>query len=363
MKPPAAKRDVNPRRILLVLPSWVGDLVLATPAVAAIRKRFPHAHITGLMKPDLREIPAGSPWLDEQLYWRAPSGRPAAKRGLLSLAGRLRRESIDLAVMFPNSLRSALLCRLGGARRRVGYARQGRSALLTDRLRPERQDGGFKLVPVLDYYNRLAEHVGAPPPGKLPILYTTPAEEARVDAYLQETGAKLDRPFVVLNPGGQYGSAKCWMPDRYAKVADALHQRLGAEIFINAGPAENTLAEQVLREMKTGAHNLAARQLGLGGLKALVRRSALMITNDTGPRHFAIAFDVPVVTIFGPTHTEWTQTCYDKERIVRVEVDCGPCQKRVCPLDLRCMKRISEDMVTQAALEMLPLVQPRQVSL
>ena len=362
MKASPAHRGADPRRILLVLPSWVGDLVLATPAIAAIRNRFAEAHITGLMKRDLREILAGSGWLDEQLYWSAPPGNPRAKRGLLSLAGRLRREPVDLAVIFPNSLRSALLCRLAGARRRVGYAREGRSVLLTDRLRPERENGRFKPVSILDYYNRLAERVGAAPPGKLPTLQTTPEEEGRVEAYFRAVGVAPDKPLVVLNPGGQYGAAKCWTPDRYAKVADALQQRLGAEIFLNVGPGETAIAEEVLREMKATAHNLAHAELGLGGLKALVKRSALMITNDTGPRHFAIALGIPVVTIFGPTHPEWTQTSYDKERIVRVEVDCGPCQKRVCPLDLRCMTRITVDMVTQAAMEMISARHAGQVS-
>jgi heptosyltransferase-2 len=343
----------EPRRILLVLPSWVGDVVLATPAIDAIRKRFPQAHIVGVMKPGLAEILAGSPWLDEEAYWTAPAGNATAKRGLWSLAVRLRHEPIDLAVLFPNSLRAALLGRLAGARRRVGYAREGRSPLLTDRIPPERENGAFKPVPVLDYYNRLAEHAGTAPPAKLPTLFTTADEEARLEAFVQRAGVRRDRPWVVLNPGGQYGAAKLWMPQRYAAVADALREKLGAEVFINVGPQETAIAQEVLAAARGKLHSLADSGLRLGGLKALVRRAALMITNDTGPRHFAIAFGVPLVTIFGPTHTEWTQTMYRKERIVRVEVDCGPCQKKVCPLDLRCMTQISEAMVLAAAEEVM----------
>jgi heptosyltransferase-2 len=343
----------EPRRILLVLPSWVGDLVLATPAIEAIRRHFAGARLVGVLKRELREILSGSPWLDEQVYWESPAGRPAAKRGLLSIARQLRREPIDLAIIFPNSLRSALLCRLAGARRRLGYAREGRTPLLTDRLAPQRENGRFKPVPVLEYYNRLAERAGTPLPGRLPVLFTTAEEEARGEALLNRYGVPEGKPLVILNPGGQYGSAKCWMPDRYATVGDRLCERFGAEVFVNVGPQEGAIGEAVTRCMKAPAHNLADSGLGLGGLKALVRRSALMITNDTGPRHLAIAFGVPLVTVFGPTHTEWTRTCYEKERIVRVEVECGPCQKRVCPLDLRCMTRVSPEQVFKAAAEMI----------
>ncbi len=155
-----AESPVETRRILIILPSWVGDLVLATPALEAIRARFPSAHIIGLLKPGLSDVVSGSPWFDEELYWDEPAGKATGKSGLFRLAGRLRREPIDLAVAFPNSFRSALIGFLSGARRRYGYARQGRTLLLTDRLRAPRAAGRFKPSPVLDYYNRLAEQVG-----------------------------------------------------------------------------------------------------------------------------------------------------------------------------------------------------------
>lgn len=349
----AQNRAEHPRRILVVLPSWVGDLVLATPALAAIRAHFSTAHITGLLKPALREVLAGSPWLDEMLFWDEPARQGGGKSGILRLARELRAQRPDLSIALPNSFRSALIGLLSGARRRAGYARQGRSLLLTDRLRAPREGRKFKPAPVLDYYNRLVHHLGTPQPCELPRLFTTSQEEARVDAYLTRVGARTERPLVVLNPGGQYGAAKCWLPDRFARVADALYDSMQAEVFVNVGPHEGAIADDLMRAADSPVHNLGDSGLGLGGLKALVRRSALMITNDTGPRHFAIAFGVPVVTLFGPTHTEWTQTRYLKERIVRVQVDCGPCQLRVCPLDHRCMTRISEEMVLAAATDLV----------
>ena len=124
-------------------------------------------------------------------------------------------------------------------------------------------------------------------------------------------------------------------------------------MLISATPKERAIVEQIQRNMKHAAVDLSTKGMTLGSLKEVIRRCDLMITNDTGPRHIAAALDVPVVTIFGPTHPEWTDIYYPKERQVMIPVFCGPCQKKICPLDHRCMIGVTPAMVWDAAMQLL----------
>ena len=173
------------------------------------------------------------------------------------------------------------------------------------------------------------------------------------DAAVEAAGARTGRPVVVVNPAAAYGPAKCWPPERFAEVADRIVRLCNAAVFVACGPDEIDVARRVADRMTESAVVLDNPVMRLGPLKALVRRADLLITNDTGPRHFANAFGTPVVVIFGPTDPEWTRTDAPNERSLVVPVDCGPCMKRVCPLDHRCMTRIDADRVFEAARSLL----------
>jgi heptosyltransferase-2 len=160
-------------------------------------------------------------------------------------------------------------------------------------------------------------------------------------------------PLILLNPGAQYGAAKCWLPEYFAQLADRFIEELGATVLISSAPKERPIVEAINRHMTHAAIDLARSGCTLGALKEIVRRCDLMVTNDTGPRHIAAAFDVPVVTIFGPTHPEWTEIFFEKERKISVPVFCGPCQKKTCPLDHRCMTRVTPAMVFDASMQLL----------
>ena len=158
---------------------------------------------------------------------------------------------------------------------------------------------------------------------------------------------------MLLNPGAQYGAAKLWTAEGFAAVADRFVAELGATVLLSATPKERAIVERIRSHMRRPAVDLSVAGMTLGGLKDVVRRCDLMVTNDTGPRHVAAAFGVPVVTVFGPTHPEWTDIYYSAERQVRIDVFCGPCQKKVCPLDHRCMTGVTPDMVWDAAMQLL----------
>lgn len=341
-------------KIAVFLPGWVGDAVMATPALRALRNSFTGAHIVGVGRPYVADVYAGGDWFDEML----PCGR-GWKNGLAATAWKLRQRGIDLAVLLPNSFRVALIAWLGGCRRRAGYARYGRSPLLTEVLQPIRDvDGRLKPSPLLDAYNRLAEHVGCARPSRFLELFTTPADEAAA-AHVWARGRLDDYPEVVcLNPGAAFGSAKYWPADYFASLARNLATQRGSGVLVLCGPAERQLSVDIARQAEHPAVQSLAELAGDGGKgpglslglsKALVRRADLLVTTDSGPRHFAAAFDRPVITLFGPTHIAWTETYHPRAIHLKEVVDCGPCQRRVCPLDHRCMKGLTPDKVYSAA--------------
>ncbi len=341
----------QPSRILVVLPNWVGDLVLATPALRALREQFSQAHIAFLVKSHLAEVLSGGDWMDQVFRWPARKGesRPKRRRGFLGLAAKLREQQFDWAVLLSNSFRSALLVRLAGIRRRVGYDRDGRGLLLTDRLLPERYNGKYVPVPMTRYYNAIPRYLGCRECPRELELFTTPEEEAAAAERIAAAGIEPGQPIVVLNPGASFGPAKRWLPERFAEVADRLVARHNAAVFISCGPKEIETARTVAVHMHQDVTVLDNPVMPLGPSKALIRRASLLVTNDTGPRHFANAVGTPVVTIFGPTDPAWTATDSPRERSLSVNVHCGPCMKRTCPLDHRCMTRISSDMVLEQA--------------
>ena len=170
---------------------------------------------------------------------------------------------------------------------------------------------------------------------------------------LLRAGLDSQSLLAILNPGGN-NPAKRWPADRFAAVAAHLGAA-GLRVLINGSPGEADLAAQITQLSGGRAISLPALGVTLGSLLGVLAtgRARIMVTNDTGPRHIAAAFGVPVVTIFGPTHMEWTEIYFSKERKVSIPVFCGPCQKKTCPLDHRCMTRVTPAMVHDAAVQLL----------
>lgn len=353
----------EPTRILVAGPNWVGDAVMATPTLRALRELYPQAHIACLVRRYVKPILTGLPWIDRLLTYRTGKTRAKAGKGqFLDLAARLRAGKFDLAVLLPNSFKSALVCKMARIPMLLGYDRDGRGMLLTDRLLPSKERGKFLPTPTVSYYMGLARYLGADHRDLRLELRVTPGQRLKaievlercgLDVRIERPGAAGGRPLVLLNPGAQYGDAKCWPAESFAQLADRLCEETGATVMLSGSPRERAILDEVQRAMKHAPVDLAAKGLTLGALKEVVRRCDLVVTNDTGPRHLAAAFGVPVVTIFGPTHPQWTEINFEYERKVAVKVFCGPCQKKRCPLDHRCMRRITPEMVLQSAMGLL----------
>jgi heptosyltransferase-2 len=337
-------------KIAIFLPNWIGDAVMATPALRALRRHFVGAHLVGVLKPYVAGVLEGGDWFDELLY---TGGREWRQR-TAAVAWELRKRRIDLAVLFPNTFRSALAAWLGGCRRRIGYQHYGRGYLLTQSLQPVRDPRGqLQPSPILDAYNRLAESVGAQPTRRME-LFTTPQDEAAADSVWRRAGLHGVPRVVCLNPGAAFGAAKHWPADYFAALARDLAERDRCGVLILCGPNERDLANRIASlACHPAVHSLADTPLSIGLTKACVRRCDLLVTTDSGPRHFAAAFNRPVVTLFGPTHIAWTETYYPLAIHLQKQVPCGPCQLRVCPLDHRCMKELTPAEVYRAATSLL----------
>jgi heptosyltransferase-2 len=337
--------------LAIFLPNWIGDVVMATPAIRALRTQYARVRSIAVCRPYVKGVLEGSPWFDDFVFLDRTG--PWSQRWS-AVAWKLRREKIDVTVLMPNSFRSALTAWLGGCKRRIGFHRDGRGWLLTDRLASIRDgQGRFKPTPIIDDYNRLAEAAGCPSPGHRMELFTTIVDEAAADAVYRKfnlSGSEV----VCFNPGAAFGAAKFWPIESFAKLAQDLVETRGCKVLILCGPSERDQARTIARRAdRPGVYSLADEPLSLGLTKALIRRCTLLVTTDSGPRHFAAAFDRPVVSLFGPTFIDWTRTYFAKEICLQVKVPCGPCQLRVCSTDHACMKLLSPEQVFAAVQQLL----------
>jgi heptosyltransferase-2 len=196
-------------------------------------------------------------------------------------------------------------------------------------------------------------------------LFTIPTDEASADEVWEKFGLARYSRVLSLNPGAAFGAAKHWSIDSFSRLSRMLTQRTGCGVLVLCGPSEREMARQIVDGSRSPhTFSLADVSLSLGLTKACVRRSDLLITTDSGPRHFAAAFERPVVSLFGPTHIAWTETYYPKAIHLQKKVPCGPCQLRACPLDHRCMRELTPVEVYQAAERLLtqfPVVDGREV--
>ena len=342
----------NPEEILVRGPNWAGDLVMATPGFRALRAHLPAARMTLAVPPALVPLLAGAPWFDEIVSIGSSGRGPLA---VLRDGLRLRRQrAFDLGLCLPDSFSSALHMRAAGVRRIVGYRSDWRRALLHVTVEPPRdRDGRRAWIPRERHVLGLVEALGAPARGTHLELFVTEAERSRADALLAAEGLDGDAPLALLAPGASYGPSKLWPAASFAALGDAL-LRAGARVALVGSPGERALARRVAEAMAHPACDLSGR-LDLGTLKAVIRRARVLVCNDAGARHVAVAFGVPCIVLMGPTSLAKTHLNLERVRVLTADVGCRPCYLRACPIDHRCMTRIAPARVVEAA---LPALEP-----
>jgi len=336
------------RRILVRAVNWVGDAVMTTPAIGAIRESCPQAEISLLANPLVSQLFSPHPWVDRVITFDR-NGTHKGIAGRFRLAAQLRKQAFDAAIILPNSFDSALVPRLAGIPVRLGKNSDGRGILLTGSYRPEDRASNCHEV---EYYLGLVRHFGISGQAAEPFLATTAAEDHQAATLLAEHGIQADDFLLGINPGAAFGSAKRWYPDRFADVARQLSTLKKTRIVIFGGPGETDIAAEIERNLAGDCLNLAG-STSLRGLMALIRRCHLFVTNDSGPMHIAAAFGVPLVAIFGSTDHATTAPYTDRAVIVRKDIDCAPCKLRECPTDHRCMQAVTAGDVVTAAQQLL----------
>lgn len=347
---------LHAERLYVRCPNWVGDLVMATPILAAIRESFSQAKITLGLRPHLEPILRNLNFHDDLHFHPAKAGF----RDIQKIAAELKRHQFDAAILFPNSFETALAVAMAGIPKRYGYAMNGRGFLLTNRLRPP--TAGFRRIPTpMPYYwTDLVGLAGVEVRSIRPRLAVDDATILDFDRWLLQKGVTPADRLVMVAPGASFGSSKLWKPDRFAAVIDGLHEREKTKALLQFGPGEEPIAREIEKHCKTPVILAADPPLDLHRLKAAARRCDLLICTDSGVRHYGVAFDRPVICIMGPNDPRYTAANLEKTVVIREDVDCGPCQLKLCPLDHRCMERIDPRRVVAAASQLL-LKFPRSI--
>jgi heptosyltransferase-2 len=334
---------MHPRKILIRGPNWVGDAVLAIPALKALRSRFPEAETTLLVRPWVSGLFSEAPFIDR--VWSAP--RPAGLADWKRLTGEIRAQEYDLAVLLPNSFESALMMFLGRVPHRLGYATDGRAWMLTNPVIP-----GDEIRHQIFYYLDLVKTISATVERPSIEIQATSGERSDARRLLAAEGIGAGKPFMVLNPGAAYGSAKRWYEERFAAVGDALARDLGLAIVIVGSLNERPIAAEIQSLTRSNTAVLSGKT-SLETLIGVLAEASLMITNDSGPMHIAAAVGTPTIAVFGPTDDRVTSPYGPRTRVVKHAVECSPCLLRECPIDHRCMQGVSVENVYRAARELV----------
>jgi lipopolysaccharide heptosyltransferase II len=317
---------------------------MSLPALHALRATFAGDHIAILARPWVADLYAREAVCDRVIPYT-----PAAGRGDLAAkwraARQLAQEGFDLAVLLPNSFESAMIARLAGIARIIGYDRDGRGWLLSDAIPAPNIHRHERF-----YYLDLLKRAGLIEafPEDVPIRLTRAAD---IGAELLATRG-IGLPVIGVSPGAAYGNAKRWLPERFAESAEELASALEAQVVLFGSASERDLCGAVAKAIGSRAHNLAG-QTTLREFIDMASACRVFLTNDSGAMHIASALGVPSVTVFGSTDDVTTGPTGASARIVREPVECSPCLRRECPIDHRCMTRIPASRVTATAFELL----------
>lgn len=338
--PTAPSRREATTRILVRSLNWVGDAIMATPTISRLRQFYADAHITVMVRPWVAAIYEHNPDVDALLVVD-DSGA-----GLWKAASRIQQEKFTLGIALPNSLRAALLLKLGGVPVRIGYARGfGRKLLLN---RPVVLDPELLKVHQVYYYLGIIAGTCGKPEGA-PRLTLNAGELERGEMQRLLGGMGLDRgaPLIGIAPGSINSNAKRWAPERFAALADYLGKTHGAQVLLLGSAKEQDVLERVAALSRPHVHNLAGK-VTLGQLIALVERLQALVCNDSGAMHIGAAMGIPTVAVFGPTEWATTYPFSPRAAMVRKEgIDCAPCMLRECPIDHRCMTGVTIEMVAE----------------
>ncbi len=340
-------RKVEFKNIIVRMPNWIGDLVMSTPVLADLRTRFPTAKITAMTREPLGILLQEDPHVDELFSFHKVNtfGRHDEKRRIIE---KLREGKYDLGVLLTNSFSSAWWFWQGKVQKRLGFSANARGWFLSKAVQfPEER----KHQHIVLTYKKLLEPLGIAISSTPPKLYLLPEEIEHVKQVLTSFDIPLDRPLIGINPGAAYGSAKCWLPERFRQVALEILDKTDASVLFFGDGNGISLVKEICSGLPSRIYNLAGKT-SLRELASIISLCNVLLTNDSGPMHIAAALGTKIVALFGSTDAVVTGP-YGSTGIIQKSVSCSPCFKRTCPIDFRCMKGITAEEVTAAILRIL----------
>jgi heptosyltransferase-2 len=335
-------------RILIRATNWVGDAIMALPALRAVRVRFPAATISIVARPYVADIYRGQQICDELIAYD-PKGAHGGPHGRKRFVEELRAQKFDVALLLQNAFGAAWLAWRAGIPERIGYSRDGRSLLLTKRIAvPKRGE-----IPLHEqfYYLELLRRAGwidSLPAGSFVGLNVSAVKCERAEGMLQSAGARARVTRLAIGAGASYGSAKCWPPERFAEFVNRFRLHSDADVILFGTVAERPVSDAITAGIKGPTISLMGAT-AIADLPALLSRCQLFVGNDSGAMHVAAAVGLPVVAIFGPTDPQGTAPITPRCTVVQEKPYCSPCFLRRCPIDHRCMTRVMPEAVEAAA--------------
>lgn len=334
------------KNILVKMPNWLGDACMGTPILTDLKNKFPDSKLTALCQSNVAPLLENNPFLDELLTYKKQSGW-LSRAEHTDVIDSLKKGEYDLGVLLTNSFSSAWWLYRGDVKERIGFATSFRSFLLTKAIPFPKNLESTHLVKT---YKALLKPLGIEESLTPPALYLNESEIRYGKNFLQGINAKEDDVIIGINPGAAYGTAKCWLPDRFKEVTERLlkHKNLFILYFGDSSTLE--LTQSICKDFpQERVINLAGKTT-LRELMALLKICKVLLTNDSGPMHIASALGVPLVALFGSTNDTKTGP-YNGGTVIHKHVECSPCYKKVCPIDFRCMKRITSDEVLEEILK------------
>ena len=322
---------------------------MATPVFRCFKENFPDAKIIGIIRKYAKGVVDDFPCFDCVI-----ACEDKTVSGFFDIVKLLRKLKPDMGILLSNSIRSSLILWSGGVKKIFGYRRAGRSLLLSGGPEPLYEGKDIMPVPMVEYYLEICRYLDLEIPDKTkPELYFSDSVKKKSDELLSKYEILPDDMVIGMNPGAKFGSSKCWPPEYFARLAELFADKWDCRILLFTGPGEDEIAESIISLSSAKIIDTGPDRVDLGLLKPLIKRCSLLVTNDTGPRHYAVAFDVPVAVIVGSTDIRYTNSNLDKTCILRKELDCSPCHKKKCPYGHECMLMIKPEAVFQKSSKLL----------
>lgn len=338
----------QPKNIIVRMPNWLGDLVMATPILSDLHHHWPEAKITACCQGAVGSVIQEDPHVNEFIYFkRSKEKKQQDQKEFLSS---LKQGQYDLGVLLTNSFSSAWWFWRGEVKNRIGYATHWRRCLLNHPIpfSPNRNTQHLVIT-----YKQLLEPLGLSLSSTPPKLYLTQQEKETAQAWLKSAGIQANDIIIGINPGAAYGSAKCWLPERFKLITQKLLQNPRIKVLFFGDKAGASLVTEICQGFPQSVINLAGKT-SIRELMAFIQACHLFLTNDSGPMHMASALGTPLLALFGSTNSTTTGP-YQGGKIIHKHVPCSPCYRRECPIDFRCMTRIEVSEVYQ---ELQALLKP-----